>query len=419
MLADPSSPSPYEAFKHRDFRLLLGGGLLAFIGTAMQSVAVGWEIYVRTDSAMALGWVGLVQALPIILLSIPAGHVADHFDRKWVIVISRLITALSSAGLMFLSMHQGSIHMMYVCLLIGASAQAFNGASSSALLPQVVPRDTFNNAVTWKSSTFQLASVAGPALGGLLLAHASAAVVFAADAGLNLIYAFAVSAIANRPREKDALADTNLKALLAGFRFVWRSKTILAAITLDLFAVLFGGATALMPIFARDILHVGPAGLGWLRAAPAIGAFGMAIALAHLPPLSHAGRSMLWSVIGFGLTMIVFGLSPWFWLSMLMLALSGALDLISVVVRHNLVQLGTPDEMRGRVSAVNNVFISSSNELGAFESGLVAAWIGVLPCVVVGGFCTILVVFAIQRIWPQIAALKSLSDIKPISLEAA
>lgn len=406
-----SSHDPYMAFRFRDYRLLLGGSLLANIGRSMLSVAIGWELYVRTDSAMALGWVGLVQALPIIVLAIPAGHLADRMDRKWIVFVSRIVMALASLGLVYLSKTHGAISMIYACLLLEAIAQAFNGAAASALLPQTVPRDVFHNALTWKSSSFQIASVFGPALGGLLLAHGSAATVYAVDAMTNLLYAGFVAMMSNRRVDTTAQEKTTLRTLVAGFHYVWKTKIILAAITLDLFAVLLGGATALMPIYARDILQVGPAGLGWLRAGPAIGAFLMAVMLAHARPIPNAGPAMLYSVAGFGVATIVFGFSHWFWLSMVMLVLMGALDNISVVVRHNLVQLGTPNAMRGRVSAVNNVFISSSNELGAFESGLVAAMFGVTFSVVSGGVGTILVVIIAGYVWPEIRKLTSLHDL--------
>ena len=403
-----TAADPYAAFRYRDVRLLLGGSLLANIGRAMLSVAVGWELYQRTGSAMALGWVGLVQALPIIVLAIPAGHLADRLDRTRIVFAARLVMIAAALGLAYLSVTHGPVSLIYACLLAASTAQAFNGAAASALLPQLVPRSVFHNVLTWKSSSFQVASVVGPALGGWLLASGSAALVYIADAALNVIYAICVGSMSRRTDHATGREPTTLRSLVAGFHYVWKTKLILGAITLDLFAVLFGGATALMPVFARDILHVGPEGLGWLRAGPAIGAFAMAVTLAHAPPIPRVGQVMLGSVAGFGAATIVFGLSRSFGLSLLMLVLMGALDMISVVVRHNLVQLGTPDAMRGRVSAVNNVFISSSNELGDFESGLVASLFGATFAVVSGGAATILVVLIAARLWPEIRRLKSL-----------
>jgi len=413
--AAPGTPrhDPYAGLWFRDCRLLLAGGVLANTGRLMQSVAVGWELYERTGSAMALGWVGLVQALPIILLAVPAGHVADRFDRKWVVVVTQLVMALASLGLAALSHFQGPVTLMYGCLLLGATALAFNWSATAALLPQTVPLEFFSNAVTWRTSGYQVASVVGPALSGLMIAalHGTA-LVYVTDALLGLLFAAFVTMIARKQADRST-GEVTLRSLVAGFRFVWQTKIILATITLDLFAVLFGGATALLPIYAKDILNVGPTGLGWLRAAPAIGAFATALAFTHLPPSRNIGKMLLWAVAGFGVATIVFGISHLFWLSLLMLMLTGVFDNISVVVRHSLVQLRTPDAMRGRVSAVNNVFISSSNELGAFESGLVAALFGTVFSVVSGGIGTIIVVLFTARIWPEIRQLKSLQDARP------
>jgi MFS family permease len=411
----PGTPrhDPYAALRFGDCRLLLAGGVLANTGRLMQSVAVGWELYERTGKPMALGWVGLVQALPIILLAVPAGHVADRFDRKWVVVVTQLVMMLASLGLAALSHFQGPVTLMYGCLLLGATALAFNWSATAALLPQTVPLEFFSNAVTWRSSGYQVASVVGPALSGLMIAaFHGAALVYVTDALLGLLFTVFVAMIAAKRAERSA-EEVTLRSLAAGFRFVWQTKIILATITLDLFAVLFGGATALLPIYAKDILQVGPTGLGWMRAAPAIGALITALAFTHLPPSRNIGKTLLWAVAGFGAATIVFGVSHLFWLSLLMLLLTGAFDNISVVVRHSLVQLRTPDGMRGRVSAVNNVFISASNELGAFESGLVAALLGTVFSVVSGGIGTIIVVLLTARIWPEIRQLKSLHEIRP------
>lgn len=401
---------PYAALRFRDYRLFASGYVSSAIGYQMQSVAIGWELYERTGSAMVLGVVGLVQAVPIIVLTLPAGHVADQCDRKRIVLMTQLMLSLCSIGLAVLSYRQGAISLIYACLFLSGVARAFNKPASDSLLPSLVPITAFNNAVTWNSSAFQIASVVGPALGGLVIAllH-SATLVYV----LNVVLAFtcfgfiALVAAQQPPRSTKTIT---LKSLLAGIGFVWQTKVILATITLDLFAVLLGGATTLLPIFAKDILHVGPTGLGWLRAAPAIGAFSMALIIAHLPPMKRAGKTLLWAVIGFGVATFVFGISRSFWLSLLMLMLTGAFDNISVVVRHTLVQVKTPDYMRGRVSAVNSVFISTSNELGGFESGLAAALFGPVVSVVVGGIGTIAVVLAVASIWPQIRQLGSLHD---------
>jgi MFS family permease len=396
---------PYEALRFPAYRRLLTGNVLASIGTEMQSLAVAWELYQRTSSATALGLVGLVQFLPVALLSLPAGHSADRYSRKLLVVGSQTLMCGVSLGLAALSYFQAPIPLVYVCLLLGGISQAFNSPARWALVPQVVPENALTNAVTWNSSGWQIASVVGPSLGGLIVAATNQALgAYVAAAVCSLCCALLAGSIRLKP---PVLSHTplSLRSLLAGVSFVWRTRIILATITLDLFAVLLGGATALLPIYARDILEVGPRGLGWLRAAPSLGALVMALALAHRPPLRRAGRALLWAVAGFGAATIVFGLSRNFALSLAMLALTGALDNISVVVRGTLVQVFTPDQMRGRVSAVNAIFISSSNQLGAFESGITAALFGPVLSVVGGGIGTILVVLIVMALWPEVLRL--------------
>lgn len=412
----PSSPSiavphdSYAALRYRDFRLLALGNFVATLGEQMLNVAVGWELYVRTGSALALGIVGLVQVLPVILLSLPAGHFADRFDRKRIVLITQLLLAVVSLGLTLLSFARGPVPLIYACLLFIGIATAFNTPASTSLVPQIVPSEFFANAATWTSSSWQLSAVVGPALGGFVIALGqSATPVYILDALANLIFICLLLLIHSQqvifPREA-----TTPRSLLAGLSFVRRTQIILAVITLDLFAVLLGGATTLLPIFALSILHVGATGLGLLRAAPSIGAVLMALTLAHLPPLKKAGRTMLWAVAGFGAATVIFGLSHTFVLSLLTLALLGALDNISVVIRSTLMLTRTPDEMRGRVSAVNGVFVSMSNELGGFESGVAAALLGPVVAVVGGGVGTILVVVLVAFIWPEVRRLGRLTD---------
>jgi len=401
----PGDHDPYAALRHRDYRHLLAGSVLASIGSEAQAVAVGWELYRRTGSASALGLVGLVQFLPVLLLSLPAGQVADRYSRKGLLLAAQGTAMLASLGLAMLSLLEGPIPLVYLCLLLAGCARAFSAPARWSLVPLVVPEALLANAVTWNSSGWQIAAVAGPALGGLLIALAGrAAEAYLLAACCALTCAGLVATIRPRPAERASEAPS-LASLLAGVRFVLRTELILATITLDLFAVLLGGATALLPIFAADILKVGPVGLGWLRAAPALGALGMAVTMAHRRPLARAGRALLLSVAGFGVMMVVFGLSPNFPLSFVGLAVAGALDNVSVVVRGTLVQVLTPDAMRGRVSAVNAVFISSSNELGAFESGMTAHWFGPIASVVGGGVGTILVVLAVMLRWPSVLRL--------------
>jgi MFS family permease len=404
----PEGHDAYAAFRHRDYRLLLAGSVLASVATEMRSVAVGWELYQRTESAKDLGFVGLVQFLPVFLLALPAGHVADHFSRKGLLIAAQGLGALTSLGLAALSYAEGPVPLIYLCMLLAGVSQAFSAPARWALMPLVVPESALGNAITWNSSGWQIAAMLGPALGGLVIAATGAAApAYLLSALCPLVSTALVAGIHTHPVSR-RLGSITLRSFLAGVQFVWKTKLILATITLDLFAVLLGGATALLPVFARDILDVGPSGLGWLRAAPALGALLMAVVLAHRPPLRRAGPALLLSVAGFGMAWVVFGLSRSFFLSFAMLAVTGALDNVSVVVRGTLVQVLTPDAMRGRVSAVNSVFIGSSNELGAFESGMTADWFGTVASVVGGGIGTVLVVIAVALGWPQVIRLGSL-----------
>ena len=409
--AQPAAHDPYAALRLREFRLYLAGWVLSVIGQQLQFLAITWEIYGRTHDKLSLGWIGLVQAGPVILLALPAGHLADWGNRKIILIITQTICALCSLSLAWVSFNHGSVAAMYMILLASATSQALSWASRSALLPQIVPPDKFANAVSWYSSTFQIAAVTGPALGGFIIGFRTWP-AYVTDAAFCASFALMVSMVPLKSRTGKREAPS-LQSLAAGVRFVWKTKIILALITLDLFAVLLGGATYLLPAVAKDILHVGAFQFGCLRASFAIGAFLMALVNAHLPPFKHAGRAMLWAVAGFGAATIVFGLSKNYWLSLTMLFLAGACDNISVLVRHTLVQLLTPDEMRGRVSAVNNVFIGASNELGGFESGMTAYLFGTVVSIVGGGIGTIIVVILAALIWPEVRKFGSLHDAKP------
>jgi MFS family permease len=418
--ADPAgqaaSPSvahdPYTVFRDVNYRRFLLAGMAATIGNQMQSVAVGWELYERTNSPLALGMVGLAQVLPVLLLAIPSGHAADKYSRRWQIVLAHLLLLVTSVGLSFLSVRHGPVGLTYLFLMLTGVGQALNRPARWAVLPQIIPRELLLSAVTWNTSTWQIAAMAGPALGGVVLAlTGSAAACYLLNAGCSAIVIALTASLRIQAGSRDS-EPVSIRSLLAGLRFVFSTDLILATITLDLFAVFLGGAVALLPIYAKDILKVGPTGLGWLRAAPSIGSFLMAIQLAHRPPMRQAGKSLLWAVAGFGVATIVFGLSTNPYLSFAMLAVTGALDNISVVVRQTLVQILTPDRMRGRVSAVNTVFIASSNELGEFESGVAARFLGTVPAVVFGGLGTVLVVIAVAMIWPRLARLGSLHNLK-------
>lgn len=402
---------PYAALRHRDFRLLLISTFLGTLGPQMVSVAIGWELYARTHRAFALGLVGLIEVIPVILFSLPAGHLSDHYSRRGVALTTRTLLMFCSLGLAALSHLHGSLFLLYTCILLIGVARAFFGPAGSTLIAQVIPADVYPSAVGWSSNSWQLAAAVGPAAGGLIIALAGVIPVYLLDAALSVVYVGLIAAIRSRqpvrPRE-----PVSLQSLAAGVRFVRHSPLLLSAITLDLFAVLFGGATALLPIYATDILKVGPTGFGWLRAAPAIGASLMALCVAHRPPFRQAGKTLLWAVAGFGIATIVFGVSRLFPLSLAMLFLLGALDNISVVVRSSLLLVTTPDAMRGRVSAVNSVFVSASNELGAFESGSVAALFGPIFAVVSGGVGTLIVVICCALAWPELRNLRELRAAK-------
>jgi len=414
-MLDPGSPpqavglpgsevaeGPYEVLRNRDFLLYLIGRFIASVGQQMLTVAVGWELYERTQSALALGLVGLTQMAPMVLLTLPAGHAADNHNRKQILLLMVLVIGLTSAGLTLISTLHAPVVWTYLCLLVAGAARTFLWPASAALLPQLVSRKQFSRAVTWNSGSFHLSSVAGPAAGGALIALThQAAAVYALNAMATLVCLLLMYFIRDRQAVMAKEAMT-LASLIAGFKFVFSSRVIFGTITLDLFAVLLGGATALLPVYAKDILRAGPSGLGVLQAALPLGSLFTAMLLAHRPPLQKAGRALLWAVGGFGVATIGFGFSTWFWFSFAMLFLCGATDNISVVVRHTLVQLLTPDEKRGRVSAVNSLFIGTSNELGGFESGLVAHLFGPVFSVVSGGVGTILVVIAVALIWPEI-----------------
>ena len=433
----PPRLDPYAALRYPDFRRLLLGSILAKVGYEMQAVAVGWELYRRTGSPLALGFVGLVQVIPVLVLSLPAGQAADRFSRKRLLIFSQLVLVACSAGLTAISASKAPVGLVYLCLGVAGAAMAIGNPSRWALLPQIVPAKDFANAVAWRTSIWQVSNVFGPAVGGLLLAYGTkgtgdvlpawadflavdrfpdwlrgATLVYAADALLGAAVVVVYLRLRPGPRPESPRERLTVASMLAGVRFVFSTRLILAAITLDMFAVLLGGATTLLPIFAEDILNVGEVGFGWLRAAPSIGAVVMALVLAHRPPLRKAGRALLLSVVGFGVAMLVFGLSKSPSLSFVALMASGALDNISMVVRGTLVQLSTPDSMRGRVSAVNGVFIGMSNELGGFESGVTAKLLGPVGSVVMGGIGCLVVVAAAAIRWPEIWRLGRLEDVQ-------
>ena len=396
-----------SVFHHRPFKLFLCARAATFMAFQMLAVAVGWQIYELTGSAMYLGLVGLAQFMPMFLLTLVVGHVADRYDRRSIARICQAVEGLA-AGVLALGSFSGwqSKWSILIIIFIVGGGRAFEGPSLQALLPGLVPIKLFPRAAAWSTSAMQTATIVGPALGGFLYV-AGPAVVYAA-AGVLFLAASVFIALIRIERMPSKHEPVSIRSLFAGISFIRSRKEILGAISLDLFAVLLGGATALLPIYARDILVTGPWGLGLLRSAPAVGALTMSVFLARRPLRHHVGRSMFIAVAVFGTATIIFALSTSFILSLISLVVLGASDVISVVIRHSLVQIETPDEMRGRGSAVNSMFIGTSNQLGEFESGITASLFGVVPAVLIGGISTIIIVIMWMRFFPQLARIDSL-----------
>jgi MFS family permease len=372
----------------------MAGSTVSMLGQQMLFVVVAWDLYRITKSALALGNVGLAQVLPVFLFTFITGHVADRYDRRRTIVITQTAAAIIGLGLTFAGDHR-SVALIYVCLFLIATARAFQWPVTSSMLPQAVPMEHLTSAISWNGSARELATMLGPALGGLMITAWGSEPVYFCQAMLSAISALCFTQVKVQPLAEEKRSQPGLEGIKEGLRFVWREKVIFYAMSLDLLAVLFGGARALLPIYATDILNGGARALGWLEAAPAVGAALMSLALAHYGTIERAGRAMLGSVIGFGLATIVFAISQSMELSLAALFTLGAFDAISVVLRLSLVQIRTPDHLRGRVSSVNALFISSSNQWGAVESGVAATLLGTVPSVVFGGVMTILVVLGI------------------------
>ncbi|GAC1596098.1 MAG: MFS transporter [Myxococcales bacterium] len=416
----PERKDSLAALRLAPVRRYAVGKLLATFAAQMQAVAIGWQLYERTGSAWALGFTGLVQVVPALLLALPAGAVADRRDRRRVTLAAQLVLTAAALGLALASWFAAPVWVLYVLLFVSGVGVAFSAPAGGALLAQLVPPEHFADTNAWLTSSRQLAAMAGPAFAGALIASTGSATPVSA---LQAVCAFAfVVALAGIPSIRAAEARlepaapheaASLQDLFAGFRFFRRIEVFLATITLDLFAVLLGGATALLPIYAKDILHEGPSGLGLLRAAPSLGAFAMAVATTRLPPWKKPGAVLLWVVAGFGLATVGFGLSTSFPLSLAMLFLTGVFDNVSVVIRLTLEQLLTPDEMRGRVGAIHWVFIGLSNEMGAFESGATAALFGPVGSVVGGGIGTLLVVGLVCARWRGLSRLRPFAELAP------
>jgi MFS family permease len=401
-----------ELLRNPDFTRYLASRFLASLAVQMQTVAVGWQVYEVTRRPLDLGLIGLSQFLPFVLLILPAGHIADTRDRRRILLACfALMLVCAVLLLVFAARGLTSAWPVFGVMTLFGVARAFAMPSGQALLPNLVDRAHFGTAVALNSSLWQVSTIVGPALGGLLYL-AGATTVYGTVA---ILLAVSVALLATLKRGgttagEGPRAPFDREALLEGLRFVRRRRPVLGAISLDLFAVLFGGATALLPVYAADVLHVGPSGLGWLRAAPGIGAALTGLVLSVRPVTRNVGQWMFGGVIAFGLATLLFGASTSFWLSIVALVVLGAGDMVSVYIRHLLVQLATPDDIRGRVSAVNAVFIGASNELGEFESGVVAAWLGAVPAVLVGGAATLVVAFVWMRLFPEIWRMDRFPD---------
>jgi MFS family permease len=392
---------PYQALRHREYRWFLLGSLALTMAMQIQTAVLGWQVYALTHDPLSLGLVGLAEALPFLGLTLYGGYVADHASRRSICAWAQGALLLSAAGLLAASWGGGvrAVAILYAAQVVSGMARAFYRPAYLALAAELVPREVYANASTWRSGGFHFAQVAGPALGGLLLRFGYRA-AYGAELGLMVVGLCYFPLIRSRSSAGrgggGSVGASSLQEVLSrlgeGVRFVFAQKIVLGAMSLDLFAVLFGGAPALLPIFARDVLHVGAVGFGWLRAAPALGSVVVSVWLAHRPPSGNTGRTILLCVAGFGLCWIAFPFSRSYGLSLLLLAVSGGFDNVSVVVRATLVQSFTPPHLMGRVSAVNGFFIGSSNELGAFESGVAARVLGLVPSVVFGGVMTLLTV---------------------------
>jgi MFS family permease len=401
---------PYAALRHRDFRWFILSLFAMTVASQLQAVVVGWQVYSITHDPLSLGLMGLAEALPFISVALPGGYLADRLNRRTLSVMSLMVLAGCSLGLLALSGAPGllprvGVRPIYAIIFVSGVARGVLQPARQAMGAELIPRTMYENAIAWRSSTWQIAAVIGPAAGGLLYGFAGPVAAYGVDVAVMLFAVAGFMTVRYLPGERREDGRSILDGLITGLRFVWQEPVVLAAMSLDLFSVFLGGAEALLPVFASVILKVGPQGLGILRAAPAAGAVLMGVSLAHRGPIERAGRAMLIAVATFALAIIGFGLSRSFILSAVLLIISGMADNVSVVIRSTLLQLLTPPAMLGRVSAVNSVFVGSSNELGAFESGVAARYLGTVPAVVLGGTASLLVVAVTARLVPRLRRL--------------
>jgi MFS family permease len=408
----PAADSPLA---HRDFVLYVAATVATAFAIEMSFVAIGWQVYAIHRDPLDLGLVGLAMFLPLPLLALPAGHLSDRYPRRTVLALATALDAAVAVGLLVVTRAGAEATWPFFALAFGTGiASAVGAPAGRAMTPSLVPQAILVKALAQRSVALQLSVIVGPAVGGLLFAL-DPELVYVVSSVFSIAALGAILAM-HIGRDGAGAGSPDLASVLGGVRLVRRTPVLLGAISLDLFAVLFGGAVALLPVFARDVLEVGPAGLGLLRAAPAVGALGAAIVLTRRPVHRRAGRTLLTVVALYGLTIVVFGLSETMWLSLLALAAGGAVDTVSVVLRQTILPLVTPDELRGRVTAVEMVFISASNELGAFESGVAAALLGAVPAVVVGGVLTIGVALTWTRLFPQLAQVDRLDELRPVEV---
>ncbi len=418
---------PYAALRYKEFRIFLGVRFAMVFAWSMQFIVIEWQVYSMTKDPLSLGIIGLMEVIPAVSTALFAGHVVDQKEKRNLLVKCILGFSFISLGLFLLSLPAIEertattklLYGIYFLVFLGGIVRAFIGPTIFSLIALIVPKKIYPNAATWSSTTWQLATVLGPALAGFSISWIGVHWSMCLILGFSLVALLNLFRIARKPILNPKIGEPVLQSLKEGIRFVFNSKAIFGALTLDMVAVLFGGAVALLPVFAQDILKVGSEGFGMLRAAPAVGAALMMMASTRFPLHKFAGRKLLWAVFGFGISIIVFGLSTSFWISVVALFASGALDGISMVIRQTILQLKTPDHMRGRVASVNSMFVGSSNELGAFESGLTAKWMGTVTAVVFGGTMTLLTVGLTAIISPSFRNLDLRKDVEAHEAEEA
>ena len=402
---------PYEALRFKEFRIFLAIKFLITLAVQIEAVVVGWQLYSITKDTLSLGLIGLTEAIPALSVALIAGHIADNFRRKNIVLASFVFISLSSFLLLFYTLNFDSWNALYgtapiyVAIFITGFSRGFLGPANFALMTQLVPKKAYLNSSTWNSSVWQTGMIAGPAIGGLVYEFFGPQTAYTVVVALILASFLLLLFIENKALPAKTVVESIRQSLMSGINYVFGNKVILGAISLDLFAVLFGGAIALLPAFAAEILDSGAHGLGFLRAAPAVGSTLMGLILAHSKPMRNAGRNMLIAVAGFGFATIAFAFSTSFYLSLFLLFLTGVFDNVSVVIRSTILQLMTPDNMRGRVSSVNSMFVGSSNEIGAFESGVTARLMGTQAAVAFGGIMTVLVVMVMAKVTPQLQRL--------------